>query len=531
MWIEKSIKKIYCDLTTSEKAAFTSTFVCGLIAHLYIYTNTIPNFDGISRVFDEQQMTISGRWFLHYASSLNSFTQMPMVIGVLSMLFLAASALLLVRMFEVKSCLLAGIWGVLFVTFPAMADTNTYTFTVSAYCIAIFLAVLSVFIKQIGRGGIFACSILLAFSVGIYQAYLPVAIVLSVLCIIKEVLKNEKNVRELLKMSGEYILFLGLGSVIYYIVLKLFLYLKDLKLISYLGLDNLESGYPYDEIGNVLIKTYTYVGNFFFGKEHGLNNPIFIMCNSILAICTLILFVKIIKANKLWIEKIKYAGLMVLIILIPVSANFTQIINPYTSPRLITSYALVYFYFVPVMFLEYVEWEGVRKRVQECIAVAIVGCMIMLSAYFWNYDNLIYTMLNQAHRATLSYVTNVVSRIESCEGYQMGMKVFVIGGFPADRYDTDIAIYDSVRTGSLLSSSVIPLNKHVYYYMNDWLNVPIQEPEEEEFLKISESEVLKKMPLYPNDGSVQIIDGSVVVKISDTFVPRAAYEKQYENRK
>ena len=64
----------------SEKTAFATAFAGGLLAHSYIYTNIIPNFDGISRVFDEQQMTVSGRWFLHYASCLYGYVQSPMII-------------------------------------------------------------------------------------------------------------------------------------------------------------------------------------------------------------------------------------------------------------------------------------------------------------------------------------------------------------------------------------------------------------------------------------------------------------------
>ena len=39
-------------------------------------------------------MTVSGRWFLHFASYFNGFTQMPAVIGLFSVLFLALAAAL-----------------------------------------------------------------------------------------------------------------------------------------------------------------------------------------------------------------------------------------------------------------------------------------------------------------------------------------------------------------------------------------------------------------------------------------------------
>ena len=63
--------------TPQQRGAFLSCFLTGYLVHLYAFTNLIPNSDGLSRVFDLQQMTVSGRWFLHYASFLNTFTQMP----------------------------------------------------------------------------------------------------------------------------------------------------------------------------------------------------------------------------------------------------------------------------------------------------------------------------------------------------------------------------------------------------------------------------------------------------------------------
>ena len=72
---------------SSSKVAFICCFIAGYLAHLFAFTNIIPNSDGISRVFDPQQMTISGRWFLHYATIFNGFVQSPAVIGFFSVLF------------------------------------------------------------------------------------------------------------------------------------------------------------------------------------------------------------------------------------------------------------------------------------------------------------------------------------------------------------------------------------------------------------------------------------------------------------
>ena len=75
------------------------------------------------------------------------------------------------------------------------------------------------------------------------------------------------------------------------------------------------------------------------------------------------------------------------------------------------------------------------------------------------------------------------------------------------------------------------LNKHIYYYFNDWLNVPIREPAEETMKAVAASSQFKAMPLYPADGSVALLDGRVVVKVQETYTPKSDYEIAYENRR
>lgn len=97
MPLDRIAGNLFQRTSSAQRAAFLACFVSGYLVHLFAFTNIIPNSDGLSRVFDPQQMTVSGRWFLHYASALNSFTQMPALIGFFSMVFLALAAVGIVR--------------------------------------------------------------------------------------------------------------------------------------------------------------------------------------------------------------------------------------------------------------------------------------------------------------------------------------------------------------------------------------------------------------------------------------------------
>ena len=50
-------------------------------------------------------------------------------------------------------------------------------------------------------------------------------------------------------------------------------------------------------------------------------------------------------------------------------------------------------------------------------------------------------------------------------------------------------------------------------------------------LAISESPDFRSMPLYPADGSVQVLDGRVVVRMQEEYTPKSDFEIAYENRR
>ena len=145
--------------------------------------------------------------------------------------------------------------------------------------------------------------------------------------------------------------------------------------------------------------------------------------------------------------------------------------------------------------------------------------------------NLLYTASAQAHRATLSYATRLASRIESCPGYTHGMPVYLIGSFPTDRVHNSVEGFAQVDHYSVPLDTVAPLNKHIYYYLRDWLNLPIEEPAEADLMAMAERPEFAAMPRYPDDGSVQIIDGCLVVKVQEEYTPKSDFEIAYENRR
>ena len=514
-----------------QKWAFFAALISGYVTHLYAFTNLIPNGDGLSRVYDLQQMTVSGRWFLHYATSLNNFTQMPAVIGLLSLLLLGLAAALSVDILKVKSRVLGGLWGAVMACFPCMGFTFLYMFTASAYCLAIFLAVLSVWLAGRGKGGFLLAVLLLAMAMGTYQVYVTVAIALSLLSVMRKVMKRETTFQDDLLFGLRLMAYIALGAVLYYVILLVFLKVKDLELLSYLGMDAASSGYPIGQLPRLVLDTYKQVVAFFFvpGSANGFCNSFFLILNLLALALGGLFALAWLKEEKR--EPWRIVTLLGLLALLPLAVNFGQIISPYSVPTPIMKFAYVFVYLAVFLFSD--EADGslwLRKVKSDALPAAVVWTAALL-LFCLNTTNTLYTASAQAHRAAESYLTRLMGRVEACEGYEPGMEVVFVGAIPDGQIRSAVESYAQVDHYSVPVHNVVELNKHIYYYLNDWLSVPVEEPEEAAVIALAAGEDFAAMPLYPAQGSVQVLEGRVVVKLREEYTPKSDFEIAYENRR
>ncbi len=523
-----ALNKLWKRIPNSVKAAFICCFIAGFIIHAFAFTNIIPNSDGLSRVHDAQQMTVSGRWFLHYATAFNGFVQMPAVIGFFSVLFMSLAAALAVSVLDIKSTPVGALCGMLMIAFPSVAYTYLYMFTASAYFFGVLLAVLAVWLVKNRKFGFLYAAVPLACAIGTYQAYLAVAASLSLIAVILYSLDAKPSVKDVLKTAAKYIVFLVISVALYFITLKFFLWAKDLELLSYKGADSALSSLSVGGVVSLAVGAYKqFIGYFFIGGYFCsyLDTPLRIF-NAAAFVCGAASFVYLAVKRRLHKNPGKFALTFLLCVFLPLMLNLSALMGDNTP---IMRYALVFTYLFVLVLCDRAAEDIEPVRFSLRSAGCIISALVVLSSFVT--CNLAYTVSAQAHRASQTFATNLVSRVESLEGYESGMEVAVIGAFPASVYYCDIEAFGAVEDYSCLSSSLMPLNKHIYYYLNDWLNVRWQEPAEETMKAVAASEEFAAMPLYPSDDSVKIIDGRVVVRLAETYTPKADFEIAYENRK
>lgn len=530
MKLDELTQRRWHRLPPAQRAAFFACIITGYLVHLYAFTNIVPCSDGLSRVYDPQQMTVSGRWFLHYASMLNGFTQMPAVIGLLSMLLLGAAAAMTVGLLHVRSRSLGGVCGAVMAAFPCLGYTFLYMFTASAYCLAIFMAVLAVQLAVRGKGWFVPAVLLLAMAMGTYQAYAAMSIALSVLVVIEFLTRPEATLRGTLRLGGRLVAFLALGAAAYYGILQIFLRVKHVQLLSYLGMDTVMTHYPLAKLPSLLVTTYKQVLAFFFipGSANGYDTPVLSVLNALLLAAAAVSLVAALRHDRLLRQPWRVLLLLVLILLFPLAINFGQIMSPYSAPTPIMKYAFVLVYLAALLMLD--KCDGCIPR-PKAAGIAGAVCVCALLVCFLQTNNLLYTASAQAHRATQSYLTRMMARVEDCDGYTPGMEVVIIGTIPDAQMHSAIESYAQVSHYSVPIHQVAPLNKHLYYYLNDWLSIPIEEPSQETMAAVAGSDAFATMPLYPQQGSVKVLDGRLVVKLSEQYTPKSDFEIAFENRR
>ena len=528
MFIDAWYRKLWeTKLAPAQRTAFFSCLFTGLLVHLYAFTNLLPNSDGLSRMYDLQQMTISGRWFLHYASALNGFTQMPMAIGLLSLVLLALAAALTVDLLGLKSQTLAGLAGAVMAAFPCLGYTFLYLFTASAYCLAILLAVLSVWLARHCRIGWCLGVCALALSMGIYQVYACLAIGLSLLTVFRETLEPSADFSETLRLGLRLMAFLAAGAALYYAVLLVFLRVKNLELLSYLGMDAANAGYPFAQLPRLILSAYKQTIAFFFlpGSANGFTTLWMAALDlGFLAVSGWLLLVRLKQLD--W-QPWRVLGAFAMAGLLPLGVNFGQLLSPYSVPTPLMKYAFVLIYLTVLLLLSLSDGQP-ALRLAGPVGTTLTALLLL---FCLNTNNLLYTASAQAHRATESFLTRLMTQVECCSGYERGMEIAVIGAPDEELLRNQLPAYRQVEHYSVPLDSVLPLNKHIYYYLQNWLNVPISEPEETTLLQLAASPEFQAMPLYPAQGSVQVLNGRAVVKLQETYTPKSDYEIAYENRR
>ena len=508
MTVSNAIEKIKNRISPEDRTAFISAFICGLLIHIPVMLMDVPNHDGLDSMYFSQNMIISGRWFLSAVCAASSFYTVPWIIGLIGILELAVTAVLLVRIFEIKEkvsvCLISG----LLVAFPSLASTFAYVFTLDGYMAGMLLAVLAVYLVK--KDHFILGGISLAFSLGVYQAYLPFAMLLSVYGVWEIMAKGEKGA---VRKCMNY-LYMGItGSVLYVIILKILLKIEGKQIGTYQGGDAAASAGLSDRFAS-LPSMYADFVNFTFSKGF-LAGYVCAAAVLVLFACTVISAIALIAKSGAYKKMWFYWVALLTAVLVPLSANIVMLIIPGVNYHLIMRYQWVLFLIVCVALCDRCVTKEIVKKGNGILSFAFVIAATAVIVSYGVADNIGYTNLQRKYEKTYAYALRLLDRIESTEGYYQGIPIAMMGVISEDEYpSTDItspATSEMIGLGGdydYLLYRADNFEAFFKYYMGATLNFVSEEEETE----IYYSDEYIEMESFPGETSVKLVDGVIWVK-------------------
>lgn len=511
--INDFINKLNSKVTKAQKTGFLATLIIGLIAHMPALILDAPNHDGLASMYFDQNMITSGRWFLGTACGISSFYSLPWLIGVLSIAYLSIAALFLIKLLKVDNPCVAALTGGLLITFPSIASNFAYVFTMDGYMLGVLFAVLSVYVVDKFKLGFLAGACFLALSMGTYQAYLPIAILLSLYMVLM-LFRTEKPIKEKILGALNYLYMGVIGAGLYYVILNIMLKIQGKVLDTYQGINSMDGLEKTGLISslNVIYKdfyVFTLKGNVLF------NNGISAFCLVLLVLAFLAALFIDAKKNgffkKIWF----YLILTVVAILLPVFTNAILLVSKDVTYHLLMRYQWVFIEILLISYIYAVLKENevlIKTSINAIVSIVLVASTFMLCFSNVVTDNIAYSNLQKKYEKTYAYCLRLADRMEQTEGYYAGIPIYMIGVVGDDNFpSTDITGNATDHMIGIYGDWLLYTPENYEYFYKYYMGITFN------FLRPSEanyydSKEYVEMPSFPEPGSTKVVNGVLYVK-------------------
>lgn len=495
------------------------TFLVGGLSHLFAYGNLMVSNDSLAEFY------ASGRWpkaylgrffYSFYISITRGKIVVPWLIGLLSLLWCSLAVYYIVRIFKIKNrnklFLIVGIC----VTNPTVyALTATYIHDLDADMFAMFLAVFAVYLWdwtsnnsswRISLKYVLIGSGILSVSLGIYQSYISVTITLIIIKCIYELFEKNCFQNTLLKgLRG--ILMLLLAAIFYLAEIKMFQRITGISMLdnnSYNGLGNIQKIFS-ENLFYRIAETYSnFIGTF---QNFLLSSKTPQIMTGIMILLLLCISLFCVTGLKRVAWKNKCLALVLLIVL-PFGMNLSFFLNNGLG-HMLMQYAVWFVWLFAVILVQWFDEntgmnENVKKSAQRIVFILIT--LIIIENI--QTSNAIYMKKEIEYQSTLSYMTSVVDKMEKHEEYISGETPVLFIGEYLGNCKEGFENY-SLITGIGIEGPITYKSSYEAYF-EYVLGIHVIMAEDESL----ENDIrVLQMPVFPKEGSINMIDEVMVVKL------------------
>jgi len=532
--IGELLSKKYKNIDKNIRACFIVALMCGIFAHIYALTNHLYNYDELYHTPTGFGTGVQmGRWGLSVLAWVTRvifkdvFT-IPLVNGMVSIVMYAIVACIVVDLFDIKDGYFAAVIGALITTFPSVVCRMFYMYTTHYYAVAEAIVAISVLLLFKYRNKSFSVIlsiILLMFGMAVYQANFATAVCITVGVLLIQFIKEEVDFKTGIRNSICCLLYLGLSMGLYFISNALALKATGLKMI--------EHSENYDTMGQMnvglliesILRCYKNFLKMPFKDVYATNPNIIVRITYLIAIIIMAyVVVKVWSSGKCISQKILFS---LVALVIPVAVDIVEIMAASSGIMYsIMTFDIVFIFVLAIGMLEAscqigcddieagkisVLLNRMYKGSNVVFALALFGTII---SYIW-FANGNYLAMEYTNNHDNAYYQVLMTQIKSVAGYEEGMPVAIVGSPGSDTTNSR----QDMLGGTFNIGGKASTNVSAYSSWNIMTRVLGFDPtlrnsdEEEQYFMTNEE--VKEMPCYPADGSIKIVDDTIVIKFED----------------
>lgn len=504
-----------------QKWAFITCIIIMLITHLYMFTNKIINHDDANRLLvgDTDEVKIQhGRWAgVIFDRVSGSSVSIPYVMGVISILAFAGTAAVLISFLNIEKKLSIVLFCGLLCTFPVSANIFLYSYIADVYYISMFLAAWGAWllVKDKLSANILG-AILLTLSCGCYQAFWCLGMAFLFLYYLLEFLKL-KNEWKTFGIKVAKCLGYAIGSLILYLVInKIVQSVSGYGATDYQGLSAMGQFKGILDFIKVFVYAYYEFVQFFYLKGSFTGSYLLIAFNLILTIVVVGIMIYQAKSEKrpvgYWIVFVLFIGF------IPLASNLVSVVSM-NQTHILMQYGFILPYVMCLVLLD--------KYFKEKMKIAAISYVLLGVIVYNGYltDNEIYFRQQLNYEATYSYTIRLLSRIETMEGYEPSDQIALINENPQknDRIQIMLENYPEEMDYFSYLDGMVGTEPHSFVkrandisdFCKYYHGYDLQLVEMERLADLAATDEFMEMPTYPKDGSMQYIDGVLVIKLAN----------------
>lgn len=503
--------------------AMLGAVLFSLAAHGYAYFGFAPLHDAVNYIdYHSGAWEVSlGRFLEPLYGAIRGKYTMPWLSGMLSMLYTGVAAFFISDLLEIKNRWLVMMIAGFLTANATMTDAVLeYASFADMYALALMLASIGAYmiIRVPGLTGAGLGMVFYLGSLGIYQSYIFIGVQLMIQHVLHQALRERRLIKNSLLSWLRMAAVMAATLAAYVVLYKGAMRLYGINSVpsSYNSPSALLSMSAADILGYIRA-AYVSFGTYFFGYNELTLSAFNVLCIVMTAAAGIMLIVYI------WRERLPLLNIALIAAIVaafPLMAQVTSIL---------TRAQVVYFIAAPGMMLLFPflldllaspVLEGVhtqrerlfaRSKWMRAAVYALCGALLFVSI---RVSNGLYTYQRVQYDKTHSYLTRLMERIDTSEGYIPGETEVVFIGF----LSSSLVNLDAPEGAEWMSGlnrtgvTYMMIFESYFEMLGEKVNVLIDHSALPDYAKMDE---VRAMPAYPQADCTQMIDGRLIVKLSE----------------